>query len=271
MKKYLSINPPLKTAIREIKQVAGYLWEKGWAERNAGNISVNISDIFEEQTLEAEAETPIPKAYPLLANMYFIITATGSRMRDIAKKPLENILLVKLNAEGTAYITFGQNNSSKQLTPTSELFTHLAMHNLFASQQMKQKAILHTHATELIAVTHDRSLCSETALNELLWSMHPETITFIPEGVGFVPYILPGTEQIAEETIKALQKHKVVVWEKHGVFSTEKTLSEAFDLIDIVAKSAGTYLLCKSAGIPVEYFSDTELEKLKIAGEKFIE
>ena len=32
----------LEKKINEIAEVAGYLWQKGWAERNGGNITVNI-------------------------------------------------------------------------------------------------------------------------------------------------------------------------------------------------------------------------------------
>ena len=34
--------PALKAEIDKVAEVAGYLWQKGWAERNGGNITVNI-------------------------------------------------------------------------------------------------------------------------------------------------------------------------------------------------------------------------------------
>lgn len=264
-------NPALKPLFRELKQIAGYLWERGWAERNAGNISVNISELLNEQNQVSADYTPMPVAYPLLANMSFMITVSGSRMRNIAQKPLRSILLIKLNREGNSYCTLGEDNRETRLSPTSELHTHLAMHQLFVQQKTNQKAIIHAHATELIALTHEKTLCNESALNLLLWSVHPETITFLPEGVGFVPYILPGTEDIASETRMALKNHKVIVWEKHGVFSTGKTLTEAFDFIDILSKSAAIYFTCKSAGIQIEKFPDSELEKLTLAGKIFLD
>jgi rhamnulose-1-phosphate aldolase len=45
MKHILSKNKKLKTIILETAEIAGYLWQRGWAERNAGNISVNITEI----------------------------------------------------------------------------------------------------------------------------------------------------------------------------------------------------------------------------------
>ena len=34
----------LAKCIGEIAETAGYLWQKGWAERNGGNITVNITE-----------------------------------------------------------------------------------------------------------------------------------------------------------------------------------------------------------------------------------
>ena len=38
-----NINDKLKEQLDEVAEIAGYLWQKGWAERNAGNISINIT------------------------------------------------------------------------------------------------------------------------------------------------------------------------------------------------------------------------------------
>ena len=36
----------LKAVIDQIAEVTGYLWQKGWAERNGGNITVNVPSIW---------------------------------------------------------------------------------------------------------------------------------------------------------------------------------------------------------------------------------
>lgn len=46
----LKYNGPLQIQMNDIAQVAGYMWEKGWAERNAGNISVNITELVGKKT-----------------------------------------------------------------------------------------------------------------------------------------------------------------------------------------------------------------------------
>ena len=36
----------IKQVLKDISEVSGYMWNKGWAEKNAGNISVNITQIL---------------------------------------------------------------------------------------------------------------------------------------------------------------------------------------------------------------------------------
>lgn len=94
--------------------------------------------------------------------------------------------------------------------------------------------------------------------------MHPEAKVFVQKGIGFVPYILPGTEEIAQETIKALIDHNIVIWEKHGVFAIGENVFDTFDSIDIISKSAKIYFMCKSAGFTPEGLSDEQIKGLEV-------
>ena len=49
MKSILDGRPLLKKEIDQIAEVAGYLWQNGWAERNGGNITVNISKYVDDE------------------------------------------------------------------------------------------------------------------------------------------------------------------------------------------------------------------------------
>ena len=48
MKSILDGRPELAAVVEQIAEVAGYLWEKGWAERNGGNITVNVTEFVDE-------------------------------------------------------------------------------------------------------------------------------------------------------------------------------------------------------------------------------
>ena len=51
-------NKKLMAEIERIAEVAGYLWTKGWAERNGGNISVNITNLMDEEGKALPALAP---------------------------------------------------------------------------------------------------------------------------------------------------------------------------------------------------------------------
>ncbi len=265
MKDFQKQNKAFQNVIDEMSEIAGYLWQQGWAERNAGNISVKMDDVF-EQNLQEKSVGPLftlPMAYPELADSIFLVSGTGKRMRDLSVKPMENALLIKLNDNADGYRIIPRKNDELNLMPTSELPTHLGIHQMIALRGSSEKVILHTHVTELIALTQSKELCKPEALNRLLWSMHTETIIFVPKGVGYVPYTIPGSVMIAGETIEALRDHDVALWEKHGIFAIGNSLAETFDMIDILAKSARIYFMCRSADINPEGFSEQQLEELK--------
>ena len=46
--KQIQKNKKVKKILFEVSEVADYLWQRGWAERNAGNISVNIDHFIKK-------------------------------------------------------------------------------------------------------------------------------------------------------------------------------------------------------------------------------
>ena len=179
-------------------------------------------------------------------------------MRDLAKNPWNHFCVLKIDASGTHFKQWPEKNQET----TSELPTHLTVHDMLIRTKSTAKALLHTHATELIALTQIREFCSAEALNQLLWSMHPETILFVPKGLGFISYEISGNSGIADETAKTLEHHTVALWEKHGILAIGKTVTDAFDSIDLLAKSAKIYFLVKQSGIEPEGLTDGQLNEL---------
>lgn len=265
-------NHALKDIILEVSEIAEYLWQRGWAERNAGNISVNVSALIGTVPggMEGLPYFDLPAGYPELANMYFFVSGTGKRMRDLARDPLKNAMIIHLNEQGNGYhIISRQKDKVTDFKPTSELPTHLGIHHMIRKRGTDETVVIHTHANELVALTQIEKFCNQETLNKLLWGMHPETIVFIPEGVGFVPYLTPGTQQIADATIKALGKHQVALWEKHGVFAIGSDVFDTFDLIDILGKSAKIYFLAMSSGHEPQGLNNKQLEILKEVSKNF--
>lgn len=266
MKDILKSEAHIKQIVNNISDVAGMLWERGWSERNAGNITVNITDL-----ISAKADI-IPEEYPKhklisccreLGGSWFLTTGTGGRMRDLARMPENNILVIHIDKDGETYSLISGKENINPPMPTSELPTHLKIHRMIKQRNSDEKVVLHTHASELIALTQLKEYCNEDKINKILWGMHPETMVFVPKGIGLVPYMTPGTDIIADRTIEALKNHDVALWEKHGIFAIGDDIIEAFDIIDILAKSAKIFFMCKNAAMEPDGLSDSQLEELR--------
>ena len=55
MKSILDNRPELAKEVNKVAEVAGYLWQKGWAERNGGNITVNITEYVDDEIRQMPA------------------------------------------------------------------------------------------------------------------------------------------------------------------------------------------------------------------------
>ena len=58
MKSILENRPALAAEVDKVAETAGYLWQKGWAERNGGNITVNITEHVDDAIRAMEPHCP---------------------------------------------------------------------------------------------------------------------------------------------------------------------------------------------------------------------
>lgn len=264
MKSILENRPALAQKIGEVAEVAGYLWQKGWAERNGGNITLNITADIDDaiRALPAIASpVPIGMALPNLRGCYFYCKGTNRRMRDLARRPMENGSVIRILDDCASYEII----ADLPVAPTSELPSHLAMHDQMIASGNGYTAAIHTHPIDLIAMSHNPEYLQKDTLGNLLWSMIPETRAFCPKGLGIVPYKMPSSLELAHATIEQLKEYDVVMWEKHGVCAVGPDVMEAFDQIDVLSKSAQIYLTARSMGFIPAGTSQEQMDQLKRA------
>lgn len=254
--------PALAAEIEKVAEVAGYLWQKGWAERNGGNITVNITALADDgiRALPAITETrPIGFTLPHLAGCYFYCKGTNRRMRDLARWPMQNGSIIRIEPDCKSYVII----ADADIPPTSELPSHLAMHNYLLGKGSPYRACVHTHPIELVALSHNDGWLQKDYATKVLWSMIPETKAFCPRGLGVVPYMLPGSKELAEATIKAVgDNYDVVLWEKHGVFAVDVDAMAAFDQIDVLNKSALIYIAAKNLGFVPDGMTEAQMQEI---------
>lgn len=246
-------------------EVAQLLWERGWAERNAGNLSCDVTGIVPAGPATAAAPaTPLGTAFPELAGRHLLVTGAGSRMRDVAHEPDVWCGVLELSGDGAAYRTVWCGDGAA-FTPTSELPSHLAIHAALRRRGATARAVVHTHPTELLALSLEPGIGDEGRFSRVLWSLHPEMVVFVPSGVAVVPYVMPGSVEQGRAAGRAMETHDVALWRKHGAVAVGEDFGSAFDLLETVNKAARLYLLCRSAGIAPEGLSDAEVEELRRA------
>ena len=253
------INTIRHAAIREriesAATVCGYLWERGWAERNGGNLSINLTAFAKDGDLPSQdgptvSNGQIPHA---LAGGLFYFTGTGRRLRDVAEKPENHSCILKINDSADGYRIIWGGAGDPSFRPTSEIIPHLTIHQRLVETGSPRRAIVHTHATELLCLTHHPQLVRQPErLNSLLWRMLPEIRVFVPNGCAVIPYRLPGGQALADQSRAALETKNVVLWEKHGAVAAGEGPMEAFDYIDVLNKAATIVLKCMSAGFEPE-------------------
>ena len=250
MNSVLESRPALKAVIDQIAEVTGYLWEKGWAERNGGNLTYNVTDLVDEEMKAMPAISPvlhIGKVLPNLKGCWFYCKGTGRRMRDLARDPMSNGTIIRILDDCESY----EMVADQCVMPTSELPSHLSIQDYIIGTGSSYKATLHTHPIELVAMSHIRKFCSSDVLTRTLWSMIPETLAFAPLGLGFIPFDIPGTVALAEATLKEIGKYDVVLWEKHGTIAVGEDMMDAFDQTDVLNKAACIYKAsCEFGSIP---------------------
>lgn len=262
MKSILENRPQLSAEIEKVAEVALYLWQKGWAERNGGNITVNITEYVDSEMLSLPAiSSPleIGTVLPALKGKWFYCKGTGKRMRDLSVRPMENGSIIRITDDCAHYEIV----ADSPVRPTSELPSHLSVHNYLIANGSPYKASLHTHPIELVAMTHYRPFLEKDVLTNILWSMIPETKAFCPRGLGVVPYMLPGSVALADETIRTIDSgYDVVMWEKHGVFAVDVDIMDAFDQVDVLNKAALIYEAGKNMGFTPEGMTQQQMREI---------
>lgn len=263
MKSILEGRPALEREINQIAEVAGYLWTKGWAERNGGNITVNITEHIdaEIQAMPAISEVKqIGVTLPHLKGCYFYCKGTGKRMRDLARWPMENGSIIRILDDCASYVII----ADEPVMPTSELPSHLMLQDYLIGSGTNYKASVHTHPIELVAMSHNTRFQDSKEWTRVLWSMIPETLAFAPLALGMVPYEMPSSVKLAEATLEQVKNnYDVVFWEKHGIVAVAPDVMDAFDQIDVLNKSACIYMSAKNMGFEPDGMTDEAMTEIQ--------
>lgn len=226
------------------------MWLKGWDERNGGNVTLRLleeevapfADDFYAEPRRVELTKPAPE----LASCWFLVTGSGKFFRNVQLDPADTLALLKVDERGLSYnIHWGLANGG---VPTSELAAHFQSHSVRRRVSGDvDRVIMHCHATHFMSLSYVVELDS-ARFTRLLWEGSTECLVVFPDGVGILPWMVPGTDEIGLATADAMASHSIVMWPFHGIFGAGPTLDETFGLIDTAEKSSEVIVKVLSMG-----------------------
>jgi rhamnulose-1-phosphate aldolase len=254
--------------IRRFKRVCGDGWDQGWHERNGGNLTYRMTEedvkvCMPYFTIKGHEWVDMGVKAPELAGAFFVTTGSGKYMRKVALDTSDCIGIVEINETGDAWrIVWGLTNGGR---PTSEFPTHFMNHSVrMKATDGANRVIYHAHTPNIITLS---TLIEPDArrYSRILWKSMTECIIIFPEGVGVVPWMVPGGAEIAQATSELMQTYEAVVWTQHGLFCSGSDFDETFGLMHTIEKSAGLYLSARAAqggSEPAYLIADDELRQV---------
>lgn len=264
------LNNAVRNEIAKVSETAQYLWQREWAERNGGNISVDITDIFGEIPASLDSfphcalsmigDDRFPKDS---AGHIFFVKGTGERIRELVQPELAGCIL-RIDDEAYGYHILWGGRDLPDYTPTSEFISHVEIMMQKQRSGRPDRCVVHTHPLELIALSHHPKYAHDEELyTHVCWQMIPEVRAFVPRGIGIVPYCMPGSKTMADGTKEKLAKNDVAIWEKHGAVATGVDALSAFDYIDVANKGAKLFLMCLASGYEPKGVTKQAMQDLK--------
>lgn len=245
--------------VEEMKKVTANMYRQGWDERNGGNISYMLDENEVSEYLDINTpirEIPTGFDAPSLKGKIFLVTGTGKYFKNIEVDPERNLGIVRIAEDGTtAQLLWGFNDGGKF---TSEFPAHLMSHVSRLSKDPENRVILHAHPTYTLAMNHIHPL-EEKAFTRTIWGMCTECIVVFPDGIGVLPWMVCGNNEIGLATAEKMKEYRIVVWGLHGLFCSGKDLDEAFGLMETVEKAAQLYMFATASGKIINTMTDENL------------
>ncbi|NTW02814.1 MAG: rhamnulose-1-phosphate aldolase [Oscillochloris sp.] len=241
----MSLEPPypeLNEFLVTIGEAGRRLAEINASEGGAGNISIYIGWPIEVRRRFPLSEPfTLPSPAPALAGGLVIVTGSGRRLRDIHANPEANLGVVAINSDGQTATLYSSPNRLFQRV-TSEFNSHLAVHqDQVARSDSNFHALIHAQPPHLVHLSHIPAYRDQTFFNRQILRWEPETIVNLPQGVGVLPYCLPGSPALMDANVGGLRSHNIVLWGKHGVMArSDISVTRAADRIEY-AETAAMY------------------------------
>jgi autoinducer 2 (AI-2) kinase len=205
-----------------------------------------------EQPAVAPAAAPAPSAVPasdvrhqlieVVNELYAaqLITATGGNVSARSETPgevwitpgqlfkgdLRIEILVRIGMDGRAL-------DASARSPSSES----AMHTAVLEAKPEAQAVIHCHAPNATVL-----------VNSGLPFLPVSTEAAFFSNIGRIPFVMPGTRDLAEAVVEAMGDGWAVLMQNHGLLVAGRSLRRAADMAEIIEQTAAIILGCHAVG-----------------------
>jgi rhamnulose-1-phosphate aldolase len=254
----------LHDLLEQIGQAGRRLAEIEASEGAAGNISVCLRQPFAlDNDFPESSPFSLPQPAPGLAGAMLIVSGSGRRLREILDDPAAHLACVQVNADGvSAQLRTAPRRRFARIS--SEFNSHLAVHHdHMRASGVDFHTVIHAQPLRLTYLSHIPRYADFHYLNTHLLRWQPESIVNLPEGIGFMPFRVPGSSDMMAGNLELLRRHKVVVWAKHGVMArSSHSVKHAADLVEYAETAAKYEYLNLCAGEIGEGLSHAEIRAI---------
>lgn len=235
-------NNPISSAdqLKNITACAARIVQRGWDEATGGNLSVACEEYPASWNVSLELPDSLQDEYSAPS---LLVTTSGKHWRDLAAVPESRLVHVSADAVPQLHA----HPAAAGMRPTLELRIHLAVQSEMRRLGWESCAVLHIHPPALLALSTLPASDAAAALSALPW-LFPEGAMLLGESAALIPYMPPGSDELAAATAEALTKSRIAVWQNHGVITAATSLGQALDVLETAELAAEVYLRCRQAG-----------------------
>jgi rhamnulose-1-phosphate aldolase len=210
--------PPLTDLLTELGKVGRRLDQLHACEAGAGNMSIALHDTPDLTRFPLAEDYALPQSVPALAGWTVVVTGAGTRLRDVAEQPTACLAVLIIGDDG-AHAVLRSAPERTYMRATSEFNSHLCVHADQVSRRpgLAMHTLIHAQPRYLVALSHIPSLVDTVALSRAITRWEPETLIQLPDGIGVMPFAVPGSDELMDGNVRLLRDHQIVVWCKHGI------------------------------------------------------